>query len=48
MWAVYYISIQTIGAWGTDWANDTFFGEWVPEWVGSLLETPAAPHGWKA
>ena len=31
MWAVYYISIQTIGAWGTDWANDTFFGEWVPE-----------------
>ena len=38
MWAVYYISIQTIGAWGTDWANDTFFGEWVPEWVGSLLE----------
>lgn len=38
MWAVYYISIQTIGAWGTDWANDTFFGEWVPEWVGNLLE----------
>lgn len=39
MWAVYYISIQTVGAWGTDWANDTFFGEWVPEWVGSLLES---------
>lgn len=38
MWAVYYISIQTVGAWGTDWANDTFFGEWVPEWVGDLLE----------
>lgn len=39
MWAVYYISIQTVGAWGTDWANDTFFGEWVPEWVGGLLES---------
>ncbi len=44
MWAVYYISIQTVGAWGTDWANDTFFGEWVPEWVGGLLEsTGCAP-----
>ena len=39
MWAVYYISIQTVGAWGTDWANDTFFGEWVLEWVGGLLES---------
>ena len=39
MWAVYYISIQTVGAWGTDWANDTFFGEWIPEWVGGLLES---------
>lgn len=39
MWAVYYISIQTVGAWGTDWANDTLFGELVPGWVGSLLET---------
>lgn len=39
MWAVYYISIQTVGAWGTDWANDTLFGEWVPEWVGGLLES---------
>lgn len=39
MWAVYYISIQTVGAWGTDWANDTFFGEWVPEWVGGLLDS---------
>ncbi len=48
MWAVYYISIQTIGAWGTDWANDTFFGEWVPEWVGNLLENALRPIGWKA
>lgn len=39
MWAVYYISIQTVGAWGTDWANDTLFGEFVPEWVGALLES---------
>ena len=26
-----------IGTWGTDWANDVLFGEWVPGWFGTLL-----------
>lgn len=39
MWAVYYISIQTLGAWGTDWANDTLFGDLIPIWTGYLLES---------
>ena len=37
MWLVYYISIQTIGAMGTDWVNDTLFGEIVPNAVGGFL-----------
>lgn len=31
MWAVYYLSIQTIGIIGTDWVNDVLFGQWVPD-----------------
>ena len=27
MFIVYYLSISTIGAWGTDWANDQLFGD---------------------
>lgn len=30
MWAVYYLSIQTIGTIGSDWLNDTVFGSWLP------------------
>jgi ferrous iron transporter FeoB len=42
MWAVYYLSINTIGDWGTGWANDTLFGEIVGPWVdGFIGETPA-------
>ncbi len=42
MWAVYYIAIQTVGDWGTAWANDNFFGSIVPSWIeGFLGETPA-------
>ncbi len=40
MWAVYYISIQTVGAWGTDWTNDVLFGEIIPAKLGTLL------NGW--
>lgn len=29
MWFVYYVSISTVGTMGTDWANDTLFGEWI-------------------
>ncbi len=43
MWAIYYISIQTIGDWGTAWANDVFFGVAVNEWLrGFIGDTPAS------
>lgn len=37
MWAVYYLSIQTIGVMGTDWVNDVLFGEIVPQHVTKWL-----------
>lgn len=37
MWAVYYLSIQTIGTIGSDWVNDTLFGTWIPNATTSLL-----------
>lgn len=39
MFLVYYVSIGTIGTWGTDWVNDVLFGEIVPEKLGGLLES---------
>ena len=39
MWAVYYLSIQTIGTMGTDWINDVLFGQWVPDWTTKILES---------
>lgn len=39
MFLVYYISISTVGAIGTDWVNDVLFGEIVPNAVSSLLTT---------
>ena len=27
MWNVYYVSVSTVGAWATDWANDGLFGD---------------------
>ena len=38
MWAVYTISIGTIGSWVTDFMNDTLFGEWIVPAVTSGLE----------
>jgi ferrous iron transport protein B len=37
MWLVYYVSIQTIGAIGSSWVNDTLFGKIVPNAVGGFL-----------
>lgn len=37
MWLVYYISIQTIGAIGSGWVNDTLFGNIVPKALGGFL-----------
>ena len=34
-----------IGSWGTDWANDTFFGEMVPGFFDSIL-TSLGVGGW--
>lgn len=38
MWAVYFLSISTVGTLGTDWVNDTLFGEWIPNALGGFLE----------
>ena len=38
MWAVYTISIGTIGDWVTGFMNDTLFGEWIVPGVTSGLE----------
>lgn len=39
MFLVYYISISTVGTMGTDWVNETLFGEAVPGAVGAFLES---------
>ncbi|WP_071130766.1 ferrous iron transport protein B [Enterococcus timonensis] len=38
MWAVYYLSIQTIGTLATDWVNEVLFGQWVPTTIGNFLQ----------
>lgn len=42
MWLVYYISISTIGAIGTDWVNDVLFGSDPWSFFG-LCELPSIP-----
>ena len=39
MWAVYYISVTTVGTIVTDWTNDVFFGEWIIPAAGSFFES---------
>lgn len=36
MWAVYFVSVSTVGTWVTDWTNDTFVGG-IQGMVGDLL-----------
>ena len=38
MWAVYTISIGTIGDWTVGFMNDTLFGEWIQPAVAAFLE----------
>ena len=38
MWLVYYVSVTTVGAFLTDWTNDTLFGEWIVPGAQSLFE----------
>ncbi len=37
MFAIYYISVTTVGTWVTDWTNDVLFGEIIPPAVESFL-----------
>lgn len=37
MFLVYYISVSTVGTWGTDWTNDVLFGEIIPPAVERFL-----------
>lgn len=37
MWAVYYLSITTVGSMMTDWTNDVLFGEIVPPMIEQFL-----------
>lgn len=38
MFAVYFVSVTTVGAWVTDWTNDVLFGEWIAPAAQSFLE----------
>ena len=38
MFLVYYVSVTTVGAFLTDWTNDTLFGEWIVPGAQSLFE----------
>lgn len=38
MFLVYFISVTTVGAWLTDWTNDTLFGEWIIPGAQGLFE----------
>ena len=37
MWAVYYVSVTTVGTIVTDWTNDVLFGEIIPPAIESVL-----------
>ena len=45
MWCIYYLSINTVGKWGTDWAGDVVFGPVVLGWLhGFIGNAPAQPQ----
>lgn len=39
MFLIYYISVTTIGTTVTDWTNDVFFGTYVNNFIGGILES---------
>ena len=41
MWLVYFISIQTVGTAATDWLNDVFFGQWLPDLIANGMNAVA-------
>ena len=38
MFVVYYVSVTTVGAFLTDWTNDTLFGEWISPGAQSFFD----------
>ena len=42
MYAIYYLAINTVGDWGTSWANDVLFGPVVGGWLAGFIGTEAA------
>lgn len=42
MYAIYYLAINTVGTWGTDWANDVLFGPVVGGWLAGFIGSEAA------
>lgn len=45
MFAVYFVSVTTVGTWVTDWTNDVLFGEIIPPAVEGFLVSVGAA-GW--
>lgn len=39
MWFVYYLSIQTIGTFCTDWINDVLLGTYIPNFLTNLMKS---------
>lgn len=46
MYAVYYISVSTVGTIVTDWTNDVLFGEIIPPLVEGLLDNLGVTADW--
>ena len=42
MYAIYYLAINTVGDWGTSWANDVLFGPVVGGWLAGFIGSEAA------
>ena len=42
MYAIYYLAINTVGTWGTDWANDVLFGPVAGGWLAGFIGTETA------
>ncbi len=45
MWAVYYVSVTTVGTFVTDWTNDVLFGEIIPPTIEGALNAVGCA-GW--
>ncbi len=45
IWLVYFLAMQTVGTFATDWTNDVLFGEIVPGIFDSILGALGVPEG---